>query len=544
MKYGFFLVIIFTLIGFRSIGQSSDANYYYSNFEFKKASEIWEKLGENSKLSQQINDNLLWCYLFTEQPEKGLKLIEQLRLESKEGYLASFAAQYAFQLGKFDLALQESKLSKDAGRSDLPPLFDANCQFSIKEMQKTEGRVENSDLNSVRAELIYKCGDQFIFLKEEGLDSVLNETANTTVFEEVFFLRPYVVVDGKLNSWNALGDENRFWSMTSIQIDQERKMAFFSIMKPLEGSREVSRPKMYQADFNGYNEPLTKIKALETDLDLNSCSNGQVALSTDGKFMVLAVNADTAMSTNLLLLKRENDRWLKNRFLVELNTQGEDVFPSFIGDSIFRYSSDGLPGYGNLDCYQVSFNNGKFSDPVFFPKPINSHADDFLVYGNFNDTLIFNSNRGKSIGDDDVFNFFPTIKKKEEEIVSLKRDTTTQLSVPKIVTFAAVKVYFDFNKSTNATVNLDVKSIKEILDSNPDQMVVVTGNTDLRGSNEYNDNLAMERAKFVKNELVKSGIPENRIRLISEGEKISTLKNHISENQFKLDRFVLVELKN
>jgi outer membrane protein OmpA-like peptidoglycan-associated protein len=49
--------------------------------------------------------------------------------------------------------------------------------------------------------------------------------------------------------------------------------------------------------------------------------------------------------------------------------------------------------------------------------------------------------------------------------------------------------------------------------------VVVIGHTDRVGTQDYNDQLSLQRAERVRSELVKLGIPEPRIRIAGRGER-------------------------
>jgi outer membrane protein OmpA-like peptidoglycan-associated protein len=49
--------------------------------------------------------------------------------------------------------------------------------------------------------------------------------------------------------------------------------------------------------------------------------------------------------------------------------------------------------------------------------------------------------------------------------------------------------------------------------------IVVIGHTDSMGTDEYNDRLGERRAAFIRDELVKRGVPRNMMRLVSRGRK-------------------------
>ncbi len=86
-------------------------------------------------------------------------------------------------------------------------------------------------------------------------------------------------------------------------------------------------------------------------------------------------------------------------------------------------------------------------------------------------------------------------------------------------TLAAV-VHFDFDKSDLRPEDRSILDAKvPILQANPGVMLRVAGNTDERGSDEYNLALGQRRAAAVKQYLVEHGIDASRIETISYGEE-------------------------
>jgi peptidoglycan-associated lipoprotein len=94
--------------------------------------------------------------------------------------------------------------------------------------------------------------------------------------------------------------------------------------------------------------------------------------------------------------------------------------------------------------------------------------------------------------------------------------------VPKeFMAVAALKeVYFDFDKydiRAEDAKTLDANAAW--LKSNGDNLVLIEGHCDERGTNEYNLVLGERRAKATMNYLVSQGIQANRITIISYGEE-------------------------
>jgi len=84
----------------------------------------------------------------------------------------------------------------------------------------------------------------------------------------------------------------------------------------------------------------------------------------------------------------------------------------------------------------------------------------------------------------------------------------------------AMPVYFDYDKSDirdDQKVTLEAKI--PLFQANADMRIRVAGNTDNRGSDEYNLALGQRRAAEVKRYLVARGIDAGRIDVVSFGEE-------------------------
>lgn len=82
-----------------------------------------------------------------------------------------------------------------------------------------------------------------------------------------------------------------------------------------------------------------------------------------------------------------------------------------------------------------------------------------------------------------------------------------------------VKIYFDFNSSKLRNDAAEIlKDAVKTLNRYPDNDILITGNCDIRGTEKYNEKLGKKRADALKKFMIKEGISENRIRIISRGK--------------------------
>ena len=81
-------------------------------------------------------------------------------------------------------------------------------------------------------------------------------------------------------------------------------------------------------------------------------------------------------------------------------------------------------------------------------------------------------------------------------------------------------VYFGFDSTVVPQGEIGkIDEVSQHLDSHADRVVVVEGNCDERGSNEYNMSLGENRASIIRNYLVQSGVDASRIQTRSFGEE-------------------------
>lgn len=103
-------------------------------------------------------------------------------------------------------------------------------------------------------------------------------------------------------------------------------------------------------------------------------------------------------------------------------------------------------------------------------------------------------------------------------------------------------IYFEFDQSSIRSDQIpSMEHNGSYLKSNPSRSVLVEGNTDDRGTNEYNLALGERRAVAARNYLVEFGIEESRIRTVSYGEERPLFMGQ-SEDEFahnRRDDFIL-----
>ncbi len=107
---------------------------------------------------------------------------------------------------------------------------------------------------------------------------------------------------------------------------------------------------------------------------------------------------------------------------------------------------------------------------------------------------------------------------KEEELPPAKpKELRPSLLIKK--TIKNVKIYFDFAKSDLRDDAMPIlQNAVKTLKNNPEADILITGNCDVRGSENYNLTLGKNRALAVKQYMLDKGVDPERIKIISRGK--------------------------
>ena len=144
--------------------------------------------------------------------------------------------------------------------------------------------------------------------------------------------------------------------------------------------------------------------------DFSTC---HPALSPDGSFIVFSSDRDSRNGKkDLYISYRNGDTWGSPVNLgKEINTPGNEVFPSIAPDGRLIFSSDFHVGFGGLDVFVAQRHKDKWANPENFGSPINSARDDFgLVLGKDLGSGYFSSNRDSKQDDIYYFSGMPSVR--------------------------------------------------------------------------------------------------------------------------------------
>lgn len=161
---------------------------------------------------------------------------------------------------------------------------------------------------------------------------------------------------------------------------------------------------MMATEYDDATQRFTKVKPMAFNRQSHSVAHPTI--SADGNTMIFSSTASGNGSDMYMSHRNKKGKWMKPVNLgVNVNTEGEEVFPYLVNDTTLIFASDGHPGMGGLDIYVSHWDREKkvFLPPVNFGAPVNSSYDDISMALSVEGSGYFSSNRPAAMGSDNLY---------------------------------------------------------------------------------------------------------------------------------------------
>ncbi|MFO7868782.1 MAG: OmpA family protein [Bacteroidales bacterium] len=165
------------------------------------------------------------------------------------------------------------------------------------------------------------------------------------------------------------------------------------------------------------------------DFVSDSVSVGHPSISADGLTLYFAAQMSGGVGgIDIWKVTRESETssWSRPVNLGHnINSPGDEMFPSIREDGVLFFSSNFHPGMGGLDIFRAVKNDVGQWEIYNMKYPVNSHKDDFgIIFQGSTEKGLFSSNRKGARGNDNIYSFeLPELKIK---VVGQLLDSDTQ----------------------------------------------------------------------------------------------------------------------
>lgn len=403
------LLILVSVVG---LAQMKKAEKHFSKYNYAKAIPAYEKVAKGKSADRQTAMiKLADCYRILNNYSQAENYYSQAlsigkvpaEVNYNYGNVLKSNNKYPEALNQYYVFLESdenSKIAKNAIKS---------CQeIKYWESKPKEYEVKNIEsINTKRSEFCpVVVNTKLIFIAEKVNDIVDFETSATNN-------QPYLNIFSSEIKNNEVKKEkllskkvNTSFHDGPISFTNDGKFAAYTRVNYVVNKKNknfINRAKIYFCEVKG--SSFSKPKPFIYNSDEYSCAHP--ALSADGTILYFASDMPgTLGGQDIWMCKKNGDGWDKPVNLgFDINTSGDEVFPSVKKDGTLYFSSNGLPGFGDLDIFSAKQKDGKWLLNRNEGLLLNSKSDDFGI-AFLNDTVgYFSSNREGGKGEDDIYYF-------------------------------------------------------------------------------------------------------------------------------------------
>ncbi len=407
-----YIVIVLTLNASILLAQKKKADKYYEKLQFANAIPAYEKaIKKNSTYKQEELIKLADCYRILNEYGKAENFYKEAMTMGKApadayynyGNVLKSNNKHSEALDQFTTYLKDFPADSKAMNAL------KSCQeIKYWENKPKEYTVKNiEEINTKRAEFCPTLfNNQLVYVGEKVTDVIDFEESGTNN-------QPYLNVFSSEIKNNTFSKSKLFSNKINtefhegpISFSNDTKTAYFTRINYIVNKRNknfVNRAKIYLTKSSGKN--WTKAIPFQYNSDDYSCAHP--SLSYDGNTLYFASDMPGGQGgQDIWMCKRNGDTWDRPINLgIDVNTSGDELFPFIRKDGMLFFSSNGLPGFGDLDIFSAKTIEGRWllnrNEGLF----LNSTADDFGIIFSSDSTGYFSSNKIGGKGSDDIYSF-------------------------------------------------------------------------------------------------------------------------------------------
>ncbi len=409
-KNTIYISTLFCFIALVGVAQMKKAEKQFSKYNYAKAIPAYEKVSKGKSADKQTAMiKLADCYRILNDYSKAENYYAQAitlgkvpsQVNYNYGNVLKSNNKYSEALSQYYVFLEDNEKSQTAKNAI------KSCQeIKYWESKPKEYEVKNVEsINTKRSEFCpIIVNNKLVFVAEKVNDIVDFEKSLTNN-------QPYLNIFASEIKNNEVKKEKLFSKKINsnfhdgpITFSGDGKTAAYTRVNYIVNKKNknfINRAKIYFSEVNGTS--FSKSKPFVYNSDDYSCAHP--TLSTDGTTLFFSSDMPgTIGGQDIWMCKKNGDSWDKPVNLgFDVNTSGDEVFPSLKKDGILYFSSNGLPGFGDLDIFTAKQVEGKWLMQRNEGLYLNSKSDDFGITF-LNDSVgYFSSNREGGKGEDDIY---------------------------------------------------------------------------------------------------------------------------------------------
>jgi outer membrane protein OmpA-like peptidoglycan-associated protein len=420
--YSLAIMLLFTCSLHAQSAQVERAQRYMKELNYVGAIEILTKvIAKKDDAAAKIS--LAECYRkVNDVPNAELLYGQVVRLTEAQPIHFLYYGEMLQRNGKCDLAKEWYTKFAEAVPDDVRGQYaNRTCDYEAELKAKGEGIYEvkrtqfNSNLDDFGA-TFYKDGIVFASERDKGGAVKRNHCWTGQPFLDLYFV-PIKncgadATNGRPEKFNS--DINTKYHDAVVTFSKDQSTMFFTRNNYLNGKsgaddQGIMRLKIYTAKKkgNGWGND----ESLPFNSDEYSCAHP--TLNEEGTKLYFASDMPGGFGgMDLYVSELESGRWGPPMNMgPNINTEGNEIFPSIHKSGRLYFSSDGQLGLGGLDVYYVDAQEGGqgWSTPENIGAPVNSKDDDFGFTLSSEGTCGFvSSDRAGGSGRDDIYSFTKT----------------------------------------------------------------------------------------------------------------------------------------
>ena len=406
MKFKLVLSLVFVVFATAAIAQNGQvlkARTSYNSAAYCEAVDLGEKAynsipskGQKSlrlkgEMAMLVADSYSFQEMYREANEWYDKAL-LLKYEEHDPTVYLYNAEMLKMMTEYDKALEMyEEYTKRVPESDMAKAGIESCKMNKDFIeQKTRHVIKNeSQLNTAEFDMAPMVGDRkskkiyFGSSRDGGIgneqDARTCETRMDLWVSELDrkgnWTKPFLIQEDDEGTINTVDNEG------TVCFDDRFKKMFFTrcpVEKKANLGCEIWMSEA--ANREEWKEPVELI-ALRPD---DSTSIGHPA-TIDGKFLVFVSDQAGGYGGKDLWYSeydRKSESWSAPKNLgPEINTAGNELFPTFAMDGSLMFSTDGRPGMGGLDLFRAARvgEENKWENPQNMGAPLNSSSNDYAL---------------------------------------------------------------------------------------------------------------------------------------------------------------------